>query len=171
VLSALGLPTLGLGYTAPPLRLCWRVLGEIDVAFTHSALVIVFGYVLGGGADGAARPWLISIPLFCAVFAAITLSGLPDVDADHAAGKRTLAVRLGQRRAVQMATSFTIAAMLTGLLAWRATLPTSPIVCLLGIAVVAHGIWRWRDLVRMGRQPRTGGRIDQQMRGALAFIM
>jgi 1,4-dihydroxy-2-naphthoate octaprenyltransferase len=167
----LGTPTLRLGFTAPPLRLWRRVLGEIDVAFTHSALVIVFGYVLAGGADGAARPRLISVPLFCAVFAAITLSGLPDADADHAAGKRTLAVRLGQRRAMQVATWFTIAAMLTGMLAWSATLPTSPIVCLLGVAALAHGIWRWRGLVRMGRQPRTGGRIDQQMPGALAFIM
>lgn len=48
VLGMMGL--LALGYTAPPLKLCWRGLGELDVGTTHSIVVMLCGYVFPGGA-------------------------------------------------------------------------------------------------------------------------
>ena len=48
ILAALGV--LALGYTVPPLKLCWRGLGEIDVGLTHSLGVILCGYAFQGGA-------------------------------------------------------------------------------------------------------------------------
>jgi putative NADPH-quinone reductase/1,4-dihydroxy-2-naphthoate octaprenyltransferase len=115
--AALGAATvLGLGYTAPPLRLAWRGLGELTVAFTHSFVVILCGHLLQNGAFTDPFPWLISIPLFIAVLPAIILSGVPDADADRAAGKRTLVVKLGGRRAEWLALSLVPAAALAALL-------------------------------------------------------
>ena len=93
------LAALGLGYTVPPLRLCWRGWGEIDVALTHGAGVVLAGHLLQGGAWNDPLPWLVSLPIGLAVLPAIVLSGVPDAAADRAAGKRTLAVRLGTARA------------------------------------------------------------------------
>ena len=90
---------LALGYTVPPARLCYRGLGELDVGLTHSAGAILAGFVFQGGAWSLGLPWLLSLPLFLAVLPGITLSGVPDHDADRAVGKRTLAVRAGIRGA------------------------------------------------------------------------
>lgn len=71
VLGALAV--LAIGYTAPPLKLCYRGLGEVDVAITHSLGVILCGYVFMGGAWRDPLPWLLSVPLLLAVPPAITL--------------------------------------------------------------------------------------------------
>ncbi|MEO6800984.1 MAG: NAD(P)H-dependent oxidoreductase [Rhodanobacter sp.] len=103
VLSAIWLlpaVMLTLGYSVPPLRLCYRGLGELDVAFTHGALVLFMGYILQGGAAVAATPWLLSLPLFVSILPAIILAGIPDRDADAPVNKRTVAVLLGIRGAM-----------------------------------------------------------------------
>jgi 1,4-dihydroxy-2-naphthoate octaprenyltransferase len=89
------LTALALGYTAPPVRLSYRGLGELDVATTHSFCAVLCGFLFQGGAWSAPAPWLLSLPLFFAVLPGITLSGVPYRDADRLAGKRTLAVRTG----------------------------------------------------------------------------
>ena len=64
-LIALGLiAVLAIGYTTPPLKLCWRGLGELDVALTHSTVIILCGFLFQGGAWNAAFPALVSAPLF-----------------------------------------------------------------------------------------------------------
>ncbi|MGH8235282.1 MAG: NAD(P)H-dependent oxidoreductase [Rhodanobacteraceae bacterium] len=94
---------LTLGYTTPPLRLCYRGLGELDVAFTHGALVVFMGYLLQGGASGAALPWLLSLPLFFSILPSIILAGVPDRDADASVAKRTIAVLVGIRGGLAVA--------------------------------------------------------------------
>ena len=89
------LTVLALGYTAPPLKLSYRGLGELDVGLTHSLGAMMCGFVLQGGAWSAPELWLASLPLCLAVLPAITLAGVPDHDADRLAGKGTLAVRAG----------------------------------------------------------------------------
>jgi 4-hydroxybenzoate polyprenyltransferase len=58
---------------------------------------------------------LIGLPLFFAVLPAIILSGVPDFDADHASGKRSLAVCFGPRRATLIAELTTVMATATSL--------------------------------------------------------
>ncbi|MDQ2803410.1 MAG: NAD(P)H-dependent oxidoreductase, partial [Pseudomonadota bacterium] len=99
----IGNAILAMGYTVPPLKLCWRGLGEIDVALTHSFSALVCGSLAQGEPIGATFPWLIGLPLFWAVLPAIVLSGVPDFDADRASGKRSLAVCCGPRGAVLIA--------------------------------------------------------------------
>ena len=105
-----------LGYTIPPLKLSWRGLGELDVGFTHSIGAILCGHLFLGASWSDPLPWLVSIPLFLSIMPAIILSGVPDLEADRAAGKRTLPVRLGRRRAKQLALLLTCAAAVSALL-------------------------------------------------------
>jgi 1,4-dihydroxy-2-naphthoate octaprenyltransferase len=94
---------LTLGYTVAPLRLSYRGLGELDVGFTHSALVLVLGGLLQGASLFTPDLWLLSAPLALAIVPAIILAGVPDRDADAAVGKRTMAVRFGKHGALKLA--------------------------------------------------------------------
>ena len=84
---------LGWAYSAPPLRLMTRGLGELTVAAAWWLVVI--------GADYSQRGQFFVIPAaiglsFALLVANILLiNGLPDARADAAVGKYTLAVRLG----------------------------------------------------------------------------
>jgi len=161
---------LGLGYTAPPLKFAWRGLGEIDVALTHSLVVIMLGYLLQGGAWVDPFPWLVSAPLFVAVLPAIILSGIPDLEADRQAGKATLAVRLGAPRALLLAAGLAaLAAVLVLLLKDRPVLHGTfdgllavalPHALLLGVLIYRH----WQE----GAPPT---RIDGLMAVALSYIV
>src|SRR5690606_28479854 len=102
-----------LGYTIPPLKLSYRGLGELDVGITHSFGVILCGYHFQGGNLHDPFPWLLSIPLFLAILPSIILSGIPDYEADKAASKKTLAVRLGRKSAVVLAMVFVVFSALT----------------------------------------------------------
>ncbi len=104
---------MALGYTLPPLRLSYRGLGELDVAATHSIMVLLCGAVFQGAAWHEPVLWLLALPLFLSVFAAITLAGIPDLEADQGAGKRTLAVRLGPAGAKYVAAATSMAAALS----------------------------------------------------------
>ncbi|MGH8666667.1 MAG: NAD(P)H-dependent oxidoreductase [Burkholderiales bacterium] len=94
---------LAVGYTLPPLRLCYRGLGEITVAFTHSFGALYAGYLLQQGAIGSAVPLALSICLAAAILPSILLAGVPDAEADGRTGKRTAAVWLGVPRSCALA--------------------------------------------------------------------
>lgn len=106
---------LTLGYTVAPLRLSYRGLGEIDVGFTHSALVLVLGGLVQGAGVFNADLWLLSTPLALAIVPAIILAGVPDHDADASVDKRTLAVRFGKHGALRLAAITITAAAALGL--------------------------------------------------------
>ena len=91
---------LGLGYTLPPLKFSYHGIGEIVVAITFSPYLILCGYVFQSGVWKDTFPWFISIPLLFAILSAITISGVPDFQADRAAKKRTIAVIFGPRMAI-----------------------------------------------------------------------
>lgn len=96
---ALGLAGLLLAwaYSAPPLALMKRGLGEFVVALVWSLVVI--------GADAVQRGSVFIIPVVTSVSYALLvanvllINGLPDAASDAQVGKRTLAVLLGPRGA------------------------------------------------------------------------
>ncbi len=162
VLAALAV--LAIGYTVPPIKLCHRGLGEIDVALTHSLGLVLAGVVTQGGAWTDPVPWLVSLPLGLAVLPAILLAGVPDAQADAAAGKRTLVVMLGPRRAMLLAAAVVVAAMIA------ATVIELDVLGGLGIVAMLHGGWLvWLILRR--RQGTLPGRIDGVVVAALSFIL
>jgi 1,4-dihydroxy-2-naphthoate polyprenyltransferase len=166
-LVMLGLAVIALGYTVPPLQLAWRGLGEIDVAATHGPGVVLVGYLLLGGSWTDLFPWFASVPLFLAVLPAITLSAIPDLDADRAAGKRTLVVQLGRRHASMLAIAATLAAPVAALVVKGSAAIASSFDGLLAVTL-PHALLLVLLIARDVREPAQG-RIDGLMVVALSY--
>lgn len=144
------LAVVAIGYTLPPLELCYRTLGEADVAITHGPAVLLCGWLFAGGAPGEIAPWLASVPIALATLPSITLSNVPDRHADAKVGKRTIAARFGRRGAIDFALAATLAAAAAALV-WPslAGMPDGQGVVPLG--AVPHAIWLSWLLVRARR--------------------
>jgi 1,4-dihydroxy-2-naphthoate octaprenyltransferase len=96
VLGLAGL-LLGWGYSAPPLALMKRGLGEFTVAFTWGLVVVGADYVQRG--QFFVIPFAVAVSFALLVGNILVINGFPDAQADAQVGKRTLVVRLGARRA------------------------------------------------------------------------
>ncbi len=102
--SAGGLIWIGLaglliawGYSAPPLRLMARGVGEGAIAGGWLLVVLGTDFVQRG--EFAARPLVAGLPFALLVAAILYLNQFPDALGDARAGKRTLVVRLGTQKA------------------------------------------------------------------------
>lgn len=165
ILLFAGFGVVALGYTVPPLAFCRRGLGEAVVALTHSFAAIYAGWLVQGGGFGDLLPVMLSLPLFLAVFAAMLLAAIPDIAADRAAGKRTLAVRWGARAVSWLAALvcagaavLAIALANLGWPAWTGSVYILPVHA--GLLAVL--------LVRRGTR---AGRIDAVLWAALTYIL
>lgn len=82
-------------YVAPPIRYGYHGLGELFVALNMGPIMVVGTYWVVAG-----RPsWealYVSVPIGLMVASILYYQSLPDMATDAAAGKRTLAVRLGR---------------------------------------------------------------------------
>ena len=98
-LIAIGLAGLLLGwaYSAPPLKLVSRGLGELVI--TASWLVVVVGADFVQRGAFSWTPLLFGTPFALLVANVLFINQFPDVAADELAGKRTLVVRLGTQEA------------------------------------------------------------------------
>lgn len=112
-IGALGL-LLAWAYSAPPLQLMSRGMGELTVAAVWSLVVI--------GADAVQRGSVFIIPVFTSISYGLLIAnillinGVPDANSDASVGKATLAVRLGARGAAWL---YALLALLAhGWLAW-----------------------------------------------------
>ncbi len=114
----------GVFYVVPPLRFAHRGVGEVLVALAFGPSVVMGTYYVQTGslrADAA----VLSIPLGLLVMAILWVNEFPDVEADGAAGKRTLVLRLGSKPSAQVysltlfsAYAATALGVLGGLLPW-----------------------------------------------------
>ena len=87
---------LGALYSIPPIQLSARGVGEATVAVAFGILPVTGAAWLQSGIVDS-EVLLVSIPVSLWVAAILLINGVPDITADAAAGKRTLAVRLGPR--------------------------------------------------------------------------
>jgi 1,4-dihydroxy-2-naphthoate octaprenyltransferase len=169
-LLTLSLTIMAIGYTAKPLQLSYKTMGELTVGLTHSLMVILCGFIFQGGAYGDPFPWLLSIPLFFSIIPSITLSGIPDYEADQVAGKRTLAVRFGKNAAAQIAIASSILALLTSFyLMERNLVPGAYNLMLIFPAI--HAIWLISALLKYIGLEQKPIRINKLMILALTFLM
>lgn len=98
-IGAVGL-LLGWAYSAPPVALMSRGLGETTVAACFVLVVLGACYVQTGRIEAIA---LAAAPSYGLLLANLLLiNAFPDLRSDARAGKRTLAVRLGPRRAARL---------------------------------------------------------------------
>ncbi len=84
---------VGLAYTAPPLKLVYRGLGEIAVALGFGPIMLLGAYVVQTGT----LSWeaaVASVPVAILISLVLYVNEIPDRSGDAAAGKRTLPVRL-----------------------------------------------------------------------------
>jgi 1,4-dihydroxy-2-naphthoate octaprenyltransferase len=81
-------------YSAPPLRLHSRGLGELDAALVVSGLTPLIAFYVQAGRLAALPGLAVAAPC-CLQFAMLLAIEFPDAAGDAAAGKRTLVVRRG----------------------------------------------------------------------------
>lgn len=96
-IGAFGLLT-GFFYSAPPLFLASRGLGELTVAVNFGLLAVSGSYLVQTG-DISIVPVISSLPVSFLIAALLLVNEFPDYEADKNTGKNTLVVRLGPERA------------------------------------------------------------------------
>lgn len=138
-------------YSAPPLRLHSRGLGELTVALIVPVLTPLAGFTLQAGGL-APLPLLVTFPLACFQFAMILVINFPDAVGDRVTGKDTLVIRLGPKRAARLHGLALAAAYLSLPLLWLAGVPWQVV---LGIVLpLPLGAWlAWRMQRGEGEQP------------------
>lgn len=148
VLGLMGL-LLGWAYSAPPLALMSRGVGELAVALAWGLMVV--------GADYVQRGQFFIIPGVAAVSYALLIAnilianGFPDARSDAQVGKRTLAVRLGPRAG---AWAYVALALLAHL--WIAAMVSAgvlPVPTLWALASAPLALAAAALLLRHGSQP------------------
>lgn len=114
---------VSIGYTAPPLKLVYRGLGEIAVAVGFGPLMLVGAYVVQTEGVVSWEPVIASIPIALLVALILYVNEIPDRRGDRHAGKLTLPVRFsrdavvrGYDAAVLGAYGVTVAGILAGIL-------------------------------------------------------
>lgn len=97
LIGAFGVLT-GYFYTAPPLRLSYRGLGELCVALDFGVLPVLGAFYVQTG-ELSTGALFSSLPVAFLIAAVLWANEIPDIPFDREAGKWTLPARLGPRRA------------------------------------------------------------------------
>jgi AdoMet-dependent heme synthase len=106
---------IGYFYTAGPLKLSYRGLGEIAISFTCGWLAIMTGYYMQAGSLNSLTT-LVSIPGAVSIFLVILINEVPDIDSDRLFGKNNLAVRLGKEKTALLYSALAVLSFLTVIL-------------------------------------------------------
>jgi 1,4-dihydroxy-2-naphthoate polyprenyltransferase len=114
---------VSIGYTAPPLKLVYRGLGEVAVAVGFGPLMLLGAYGVQTGGTLSWEPLVASLPIALLVTLILYVNEIPDRRGDARAGKRTLPVRFpestiiaGYAVAAAAAYVIVVAGVVTGIL-------------------------------------------------------
>jgi 1,4-dihydroxy-2-naphthoate octaprenyltransferase len=88
----------GFFYTAPPFRFVSRGYGEVFIGLNFGVLMVLGSYYVQV-LTLAWEPVIAALPLAILITAVLYINEFPDASADEAAGKLTIVVRLGKKRA------------------------------------------------------------------------
>jgi 1,4-dihydroxy-2-naphthoate octaprenyltransferase len=146
-------------YSAPPLRLHSRGVGELTVALIVPVLTPLAGYTFQVGSPGW-LPILAAIPLACFQACMIISVNLPDAAGDRQVDKHTLVVRLGPAGAARLYLGCLALAYLA--LPVLVALGLPPLVALAVLLALPLASWL---AIRMGR----GAWADPAAWDSLAF--
>ena len=118
---------VSLGYTAPPLKLVYRGLGEIAVAIGFGPMMLLGAYVVQTGGALSWEPFVASIPVALLVALILYVNEIPDRRGDALAGKRTLPVRFSRQVVISgynVAATAAYVALVVGVVAGILPVPT-----------------------------------------------
>lgn len=90
---------ISLAYTAPPLRLVHRGVGEVAVALGFGPIMLLGAYLVQRG-EFSLEATILSIPVAILIALVLYVNEIPDRAGDSAAGKRTLPVRLSKEAVI-----------------------------------------------------------------------
>lgn len=134
---------LSIFYTAPPLRLVHRGLGEICVALGFGPIMVLGTYfVVAEKLSGEAV--YASLPVALLIMLVLYLNQVPDKPADAKAGKRTIVVRL-PKEAIVLGYALSVAAAFVLIVA-GALFGIMPAWTLIALATVPLAIQVYRGL-------------------------
>jgi 1,4-dihydroxy-2-naphthoate octaprenyltransferase len=147
----IGLAGLAIGwaYSAPPLQLMARGVGEAAIIGGWLLIVLGTDFVQRGAL--AALPLVAGLPFALLVAAILYLNQFPDAQADAAAGKRTLVVRLGPQQARWGYALLAAAAYLW--LALAVILGALPLLCAAGLLPALLSFKAARGLLQHASDP------------------
>lgn len=129
---------LAWSYSGPPLKLAGSGAGELSASIVVTLLVPVTGYVMQSGGPVGQNLLVICLPLFLIHYAMLIAFQIPDIPADRAAGKRTLAVRIGLERAAFLHNLILMLALMSTAVLILARWPGSQLTWL----ALPLGIWQ-----------------------------
>ncbi|MDD5064053.1 MAG: 1,4-dihydroxy-2-naphthoate octaprenyltransferase [Phycisphaerae bacterium] len=172
---ALGLIGLlgGFFYTAPPLRLGYRSIGEPAIALLFGLLPVYGSYYLQTQTIGII-PLIPSVIVGILIFLVILINEFQDVAADAAVNKRTLVVRFGVPASIWI---YRIALASSYLIAAVAILLYRPFTCAgllyiltLPAAIVAIKVANKNNLLKPGQYRASKLTVFLHALGSLALI-
>lgn len=149
VIGAAGL-LLGWAYSAPPLALMSRGLGEPGVALAWWLVVVGADYTQQGAFS--ALPMVLGVGYGLLVANILLINGFPDAPADAQVGKRTLVVRWGANGATALYGLVAIVAY--GGLVLAAAQDWAPVSALWGLASLPLSLLAGISLARNQHQPQ-----------------
>jgi 1,4-dihydroxy-2-naphthoate polyprenyltransferase len=136
VIGVLGF-IVSIGYTAPPLKLVYRGLGEFAVAAGFGPMMLLGAYVVQSGGTISTAAIVASLPVAILVALILYVNEVPDRRSDAAAGKRTLPVRLSPDAVINgyvVAAVLAFAIVVLGVVA--GTLPVPALAVLVALPLV-----------------------------------
>jgi 1,4-dihydroxy-2-naphthoate octaprenyltransferase len=126
-------------YSAPPLRLHSRGMGELITAIIVTLLTPLTGYYLQTGRVDW-LPLLAVMPLCCLQVAMLLAIEFPDAAGDRLVGKRTLVVRVGPVIAARLYTVLVLLTYAALPLLWWWGLPLAVLISITGLSPLA--LWQ-----------------------------
>jgi len=128
-------------YTAKPVKLVYRGLGELAIALCCGTLTVVSGYYLQANRfDRALIP--LSVALAGSILNVILINEFADRRTDALSGKRTMLVRLGPEKAVRLYRANQVWSLAAAALAPLFGVPWY--AALLALAMATPVVWRNR---------------------------
>ena len=157
---------LAWAYSAPPLRLCARGLGELTTAVVVTGLVPLLGFAMQAPSfEGAGTLGLAIAPLVLLQIAMLIAIELPDAEGDKLAGKRTLVVRYGEAWGAQIYVVLTTLAYLAVPVGSLLGLPTRVVIA----ATLPVPLAAWR-LSRAANDAKDGSFEPLAMFGVMLLM-
>ena len=154
-------------YSAPPLRLLGRGLGELDTSLVVAVLVPLSAYAAQTGVLDL-RIAVSTLPAAAAMFGMMICVEYPDYDADRATDKWNLVVRAGRRKARQFVVASIVAAGVAVVVASLVGVPMylAP-TFVVGVSSGTAALWA---VARADEPPSPGQATNIAALGVLFFL-